>query len=116
MLDGAARINEVVAKAASDGQPGVGITDHGNMYGVLDFYRAAQKAGVPPIIGPEAYMVTPSRFDRPRRDEHEIFHMTLLAESTQGYRNLIKVSSNAYLEGYFQKPRCDFELLEEHHE
>jgi len=116
MLDGAARINDVVAKAAADGQPGVGITDHGNMYGVLDFYRAAQKAGLTPVIGTEAYMVTTSRFDRPRRDEHEIFHMTLLAESTQGYHNLIKVSSNAYLEGYFQKPRCDFELLEAHHE
>jgi DNA polymerase-3 subunit alpha len=116
MLDGAARINEVVAKAAADGQPGVGITDHGNMYGVLDFYRAARDAGLTPVVGTEAYMVTTSRHDRPRRDEHDIFHMTLLAESTQGYKNLIKVSSNAYLEGYFQKPRADFELLEQHAE
>ncbi|MFI5052986.1 MAG: DNA polymerase III subunit alpha, partial [Acidimicrobiia bacterium] len=116
MLDGAARITDVVAKAASDGQPAVGITDHGNMYGVLDFYRAAREAGLKPVIGTEAYMVTTSRHDRPRRDEHDIFHLTLLAETTQGYRNLIKVSSNAYLEGFFQKPRADFDLLEQHHE
>jgi DNA polymerase-3 subunit alpha len=116
MLDGAARISEVVATAAADGQPAVGITDHGNMYGVLDFFRAARDAGLTPVIGTEAYMVTTSRFERPRRDEHDIFHMTLLAESTQGYRNLIKVSSNAYLEGFHQKPRCDFDLLETHHE
>jgi DNA polymerase-3 subunit alpha len=116
MLDGAARIQEVVAKAAADGQPAVGITDHGNMYGVLDFYRAAREADLTPVIGTEAYMVTTSRHDRPRRDQHDIYHLTLLAESTQGYRNLIKVSSHAYLDGFFQKPRVDFELLEQHHE
>ncbi len=116
MLDGAARIAEVVATAAADGQPAVGITDHGNMYGVLDFYRAAREADLTPVIGTEAYMVTTSRHDRPRRDEHDIYHLTLLAESTQGYRNLIKVSSHAYLDGFFQKPRVDFELLEQHHE
>ena len=99
MLDGAARIQEVVAKAAADGQPAVGITDHGNMYGVLDFYRAARAADLTPVIGTEAYMVTTSRHDRPRRDQHDIYHLTLLAESTQGYRNLIKVSSHAYLDG-----------------
>ena len=116
MLDGAARIADVVATAAADGQPAVGITDHGNMYGVLDFYRAAREAGLTPVIGTEAYMVTTSRHDRPRRDEHDIYHLTLLAESTQGYRNLIKVSSHAYLDGFYQKPRVDFELLEQHHE
>ena len=116
MLDGAARIDDVVAKAAADGQPAVGITDHGNMYGVLDFYRAARNAGLTPIIGTEAYMVTTSRHDRPRRDEHDIFHLTLLAESNAGYRNLIKVSSHAYLDGFFMKPRADFELLEQYHE
>jgi DNA polymerase-3 subunit alpha len=116
MLDGAARINEVVATAAADGQPAVGITDHGNMYGVLDFYRAARDAGLTPVLGTEAYMVTTSRHDRPRRDEHDIFHLTVLAESTAGYKNLIKVASSAYLEGFYQKPRVDFELLEQHHE
>ena len=116
MLDGAARIAEVVATAAADGQPAVGITDHGNMYGVLDFYKAARAADLTPVIGTEAYMVTSSRHDRPRRDEHDIYHLTLLAESTHGYRNLIKVSSLAYLDGFYQKPRVDFELLEQHHE
>ncbi|HEU5308881.1 MAG TPA: DNA polymerase III subunit alpha [Acidimicrobiia bacterium] len=116
MLDGAARIAEVVGTAAADGQPAVGITDHGNMYGVLDFYRAARDLELTPVIGTEAYMVTTSRHDRPRRDQHDIYHLTLLAESTQGYKNLIKVSSGAYLDGFFQKPRVDFDLLEQHHE
>ncbi|HEX5588518.1 MAG TPA: DNA polymerase III subunit alpha, partial [Acidimicrobiia bacterium] len=116
MLDGAARIADVVATAAADGQPAVGITDHGNMYGVLDFYKAARDAELTPVIGTEAYMVTTSRHDRPRRDDHDIFHLTLLAESTQGYRNLIKVSSYAYLDGFYQKPRVDFDLLEQYHE
>src|SRR6266498_3672135 len=114
MLDGAARISEVVATAAADGQPAVGITDHGNMYGVLDFYRAAREAGLTPVLGSEAYFTSGSRFDRPRRADHEIFHLTLLAETNAGYRNLIKVASNAYLDGFYYKPRIDFELLERH--
>ena len=113
MLDGASRIGEVVAAAAADGQPPVGITDHGNMYGVHDFYRAARENGITPVIGTEGYFVTTSRFDRPRRADHEIFHLTLLAETNEGYRNLIKVSSHAYLDGFFYKPRLDFELLEQ---
>jgi DNA polymerase-3 subunit alpha len=116
MLDGAARIPDVIATAVRDGQPAVGITDHGNMYGVLDFYKAARDAGIKPIIGMEGYFVTTSRRDRPRRDEHEIFHLTLLAENDAGYRNLIKLASYAYLEGFFYKPRLDFELLERHRE
>jgi DNA polymerase-3 subunit alpha len=116
MLDGAARIQDVIAAAARDGQAAIGITDHGNMYGVLDFYRAARAEGITPIIGMEGYFVATSRFDRPRRAEHEIFHLTLLAESNTGYRNLIKVSSYAYLDGFFYKPRIDFELLDRHHE
>ena len=116
MLDGAARIGDVMAAAASDGQPGIGITDHGNMYGVLDFYAAAKKAGIRPIIGMEGYFVAGSRHDRPRRADHEIFHLTLLSETTKGYENLIKISSAAYLDGFFYKPRLDFELLEAHSE
>jgi DNA polymerase-3 subunit alpha len=116
MLDGAARIQDVVATAAADGQPAVGITDHGNMYGVLDFYQAARDADVKPILGMEAYFVDTSRFDRPRRSEHEIYHLTLLALNSQGYKNLIKVSSGAYIDGFFYKPRADFELLERYHE
>src|SRR6266550_915429 len=116
MLDGAARIGDVMAAAAADGQPAIGITDHGNMYGVLDFYAAAKKAGIRPIIGMEGYFVAGSRHDRPRRADHEIFHLTLLSETTKGYENLIKVSSAAYLDGFFYKPRLDFELLERHRE
>jgi DNA polymerase-3 subunit alpha len=114
MLDGAARISDVMAAAAADGQPAIGITDHGNMYGVLDFYSAAQAAGMKPVIGMEGYFVAGSRFDRPRRAEHDIYHLTLLAESTKGYEHLIKISSAAYLDGFFYKPRLDFELLETH--
>jgi DNA polymerase-3 subunit alpha len=116
MLDGASRIGEVVAAAAADGQPAVGITDHGNMYGALELYKAARAAGVKPVLGMEGYFTNMSRFDRPKRSEHEIFHLTMLAETDQGYRNLIKVTSMAYLDGYYYKPRSDWELLERHHE
>lgn len=127
MLDGAARIEDVVAAARADGQPAVGITDHGNMYGVLDFYKACKKVGIKPIIGTEAYMAGESRKERPVRrgrlddgDQGEgeklYYHLTLLAETTQGYRNLMKLSSRAYLEGYYYKPRLDWELLGELHE
>jgi DNA polymerase-3 subunit alpha len=114
MLDGAARVPEVIATAVADGQPAVGITDHGNMYGVLEFSRVARDAGIKPVVGTEAYFVTTSRFDRPRRAEHDIFHLTLLAIDAVGYHNLIKLSSAAYIDGYFYKPRMDFELLERH--
>jgi DNA polymerase III subunit alpha len=127
MLDGAARVDEVVAAARADGQPAVGITDHGNMYGVLDFYKACQKQGIKPIIGTEAYMAAESRLERPVRrgrlddgDQGEgeklYYHLTLLAETNQGYSNLMKLSSRAYLEGYYYKPRLDWELLQELHD
>jgi DNA polymerase-3 subunit alpha len=128
MLDGAARLDELVAKAAADGQPGVGITDHGNMYGVLDFYRECRTQGVKPIIGTEAYMAFDNRAERPARrgkiddsggdadgGKKLYYHLTLLAESDEGYKNLIKLSSLAFLEGYYYKPRMDWELLERHH-
>ena len=128
MLDGAARVNDLVEAAVADGQPALGITDHGNMYGVLDFYAACRKAGINPVIGTEAYMAAESRHDRPVRrgkvddtggdvdgGEKLYYHLTLLAETTEGYRNLLKLSSAAYLEGYYYKPRLDWELLERHH-
>src|SRR5579863_10032330 len=129
MLDGAARIGELVAAAAADGQPALGITDHGNMYGVLDFYKACRDQGIVPIIGTEAYMADDSRHERPVRrgrvddtggdvdgGQKLYYHLTLLAESNQGYANLLKLSSAAYLEGYYYKPRVDWELLERHHD
>jgi len=128
MLDGAARIGDLVAAAVADGQPALAITDHGNMYGVLDFYKACRDAGITPIIGTEAYMAAQSRSERPvrrgriddtggegDRGEKLYYHLTVLAETTQGYRNLIKLSSAAYLEGYYYKPRVDWELLERYH-
>ena len=116
MLDGASRIDQVVAAAAKDGQPAVGITDHGNMYGAVELYKAAKDAGIKPVLGMEGYFVNTSRFERPKRQEHEIFHVTLLAEDEVGYRNLIKVTSQAYLDGYYYKPRTDWDLLEQYHE
>ena len=128
MLDGAARVGELVTAAAADGQPALGITDHGNMYGVLDFYKACRDQGIVPIIGTEAYMAGESRHERPVRrgrvddtggdvegGQKLYYHLTLLAETVEGYRNLMKLSSAAYLEGYYYKPRLDWELLERHH-
>ena len=116
MLDGAARIDDVIARAKEDGQPAVGITDHGNMYGVLDFYKAARANDVKPIIGMEGYFVTwPRQEKRPRDEESKRYHLLLLAETTEGYRNLIKISSKAYLEGFHYKPRIDWDLLEQYH-
>src|ERR1700712_5116102 len=129
MLDGAARLDELVAKAASDGQPALGMTDHGNMYGVLDFYKECKDKGVKPIIGTEAYMAWDSRLERPTRrgrvddsggdtegGKKLYYHLTLLAENDQGYRNMIQLSSLAFMEGYYYKPRMDWELLEQYHE
>jgi DNA polymerase III subunit alpha len=125
MLDGAARVDDMVLAAKADGQRAIGITDHGNLYGVIDFYEACRRHGVTPIIGLEAYMAANSRFDRPTRrgkiddtggdtegGQKLYHHLTLLAVSNEGYRNLRELSSLAYLEGYYYKPRLDWELLE----
>ena len=127
MLDGAARLDELVAKALADGQPALGITDHGNMYGTLEFYKECRKRGIKPIIGTEAYMAHDDRRERPARrgklddsggdtegGRKLYYHLTLLAENEVGYRNLIQLSSLAFLEGYYYKPKIDWELLERH--
>ncbi|MBX3287532.1 MAG: DNA polymerase III subunit alpha, partial [Actinobacteria bacterium] len=129
MLDGAARVGDVVAAAAADGQPAIGITDHGNMYGVLPFYKACKAEGIKPIIGFEAYQAGDSRHERPPRrgrvddtggdaegGKKLYYHLTLLAENNVGYQNLIQLSSRAFMEGYYYKPRLDWELLETHSE
>ena len=129
MLDGAARLDEMVAKAVGDGQPAIGITDHGNMYGTLEFYKECQKQGIKPIIGTEAYMAYDHRSERPTRrgrvddsggdtegGKKLYYHLTLLAENEVGYRNLIQLSSLAFLEGYYYKPRIDWELIEKYSE
>jgi DNA polymerase-3 subunit alpha len=114
MLDGAARVDDVVQAAVADGQPAVGLTDHGVLYGAVDFYRKATDAGITPVIGMEAYLTPGSRFDRPPRREDIRYHITLLAVSQQGYENLIQLSSKAYLDGFYYKPRMDREILAEH--
>ncbi len=113
MLDGAARVDEVTRAAAADNQPAIAITDHGNLYGVVDFYRAARTNGVKPIIGIEAYTTPGSRFERPPRggDRH---HLLILAASDDGYRNLVQLSSRSFLDGYYYKPRMDKELIAAH--
>ena len=116
LLDGAAKIKDVVAAAVADGQPAIAITDHGNLYGVVDFVKTANRHGIKPIIGIEAYYVEGSRFDRPSGSANKRFHMNLLAENQTGYRNLLQLSSKAYLDGYYYKPRMDLDLLAEHSE
>ena len=116
LLDGAARIKDVVKAAADMGQPAIGVTDHGNLYGVVDFVKAAQSHDIKPVIGIEAYLTDGSRFDRPPSDRNKRYHMILLAENQTGYRNLLQLSSKSYLDGYYYKPRMDFELLAEHSE
>jgi DNA polymerase III subunit alpha len=129
MLDGAARVDDVVAAAAADGQPAIGITDHGNMYGVLPFYKAARNVGIKPIIGSELYMAYEDRKERinvrGRMDDSggegeggrkPYYHLTTLAENATGYRNLIQLSSRAFMEGYYRKPKVDWEVLADHSE
>ncbi len=130
MLDGAARIDDVVATAVKDGQPAMGITDHGNMYGVLDFYQKCNDAGVKPIIGSELYMAYERRDERLKLRSSKMddsggeaeggkkayYHLTTLVENQTGYRNLIQLSSRAFMEGYYRKPKVDWEILEEHSE
>ena len=111
MLDGAARIPDVVAAAAADGQPAVGLSDHGVLYGAVDFYQQATAAGLKPIIGMEGYLTPGSRFDRPPRREEVRYHITLMAVTQEGYGNLIKLASAAFLDGFYYKPRMDHELL-----
>ncbi len=130
LLDGAIKIKDLLKKAQEFGMPAVAQTDHGNMFGAIDFYTACKKAGIKPIIGSEVYFTPGSRFDRraPARksevldsqdaeeSKHHIHHLILLCKNKIGYQNLCKLVSYAYLEGFYYKPRIDFELLEKYHE
>ena len=111
LLDGACRIRELVERAKSLGQEAVAITDHGVMYGVVDFYKAAKKAGVQPILGCEVYVAARSRQDRVHALDSEHSHLVLLCEDNRGYANLVKLVSAAWTEGFYGKPRVDRELL-----
>ena len=117
LLDGANQIDALVKAAKNFGMPALAVTDHGNLFGAIEFYQKAARAGVKPIIGCEAYLAPKSRFDREGQFAHnEYYHLILLAANRTGYQNLLKLASHAYLEGFYYKPRVDKELLIRHHE
>ena len=117
LLDGSCKIKELAARAKELGMDSLAITDHGAMYGVIDFYRAAKEVGIKPIIGCEVYVSPGSRFDRETASgEDRYYHLVLLAENDQGYHNLMKIVSKGYVEGFYYKPRVDYEVLETFHE
>ncbi len=117
LLDGSAKIPELVSRAKELGFDSLAITDHGVMYGVIDFYEACNKEGIKPIIGCEVYVAPGSRFDRePGANDERYYHLILLAENNQGYSNLSKIVTRGFTEGYYYKPRVDREVLEQYHE
>ena len=117
LLDGSCKIKELAQRAAELGMDSMAITDHGVMYGVIDFYRAAREAGVKPIIGCEVYVTPGSRFDRENASgEDRYYHLVLLAENNQGYQNLMKIVSKGFVDGFYYKPRVDYEILETYHQ
>ena len=117
LLDGASKIKELVHHTKELGMDSIAITDHGVMYGVIDFYKAAKAEGIKPIIGCEVYVAPGSRFDREvGKGENRYYHLVLLAENDQGYHNLMKIVSKGFTEGYYYRPRIDREVLKEFHE
>jgi DNA polymerase-3 subunit alpha len=114
LLDGAARIGQLFARAAEHGMPALAVTDHGAMFGALEFYEAGLAAGVKPILGVETYVAPASRFERaPGESEEKYRHLTILARDERGYRNLLKLVTDAHLEGFYHRPRIDKQLLAE---
>ena len=117
LLDGSCKIKELAARAKELGMDSMAITDHGVMYGVIDFYRAAREVGIKPIIGCEVYVAPGSRFDRENTNgEDRYYHLVLLAENDTGYHNLMKIVSKGFVDGFYYKPRVDYEVLETYHE
>lgn len=116
LLDGLSKIKNMVDQAKKLGMKALAITDHGNMYGTVYFYRACLEAGIKPIIGAEIYMAKRTRFDKEATIDKDYNHLILLAKNNTGYKNLMRIISSAYLEGYYYKPRADLELLEKYHE
>ena len=118
LLDGSNKIKECVSRVKELGMNSVAITDHGVMFGVIDFYRAAKAAGIKPILGCEVYVAPGSRFDKEAvgNNDDRYYHLVLLAENETGYYNLMKIVSRGFTEGYYYKPRVDMELLEQYHE
>ena len=117
LLDGSCKIKEIVARAKELGMDSLAITDHGVMYGVIDFYKAAKEVGIKPIIGCEVYVAPGSRFNKEAgQSEDKYHHLVLLAENNKGYANLMKIVSKGFIDGFYYKPRVDYEVLEQYHE
>ncbi|HTY58245.1 MAG TPA: PHP domain-containing protein, partial [Bacteroidota bacterium] len=121
LLDAACRIEDLVQAAVDDGMPAVALTDHGVLFGAIEFYKKAKKSGIKPIIGVEAYIVTKgSRLEKSRQETESggkrasYHHIVLLAKNETGYRNLLKLTTIAHLEGFYYKPRIDTDVLREH--
>ncbi|MCF0228931.1 MAG: DNA polymerase III subunit alpha, partial [Parasporobacterium sp.] len=117
LLDGSGKIREMISQAKNLGMDSLAITDHGAMYGVIDFYKEARAQGIKPVIGCEIYVTSGSRFDREvNKGDDRYCHLVLLAENNQGYSNLMKIVSIGFTEGFYYKPRVDYEILEKYHE
>ena len=119
LLDGASKIPELVRRVKAQGMPAVALTDHGNLYGAVEFLREAKSAGILPIIGLEAYVAPGRRTEQTGGGvigQEHVFHLTLLARNAAGFRNLMRLSSLSFLEGFYYKPRIDKEILERHSE
>ena len=116
LLDGAGRVSDLVQRVKAAGMSAVALTDHGNMYGAVEFFKQARKHGIRPIIGCEVYIAPRSRFDKVAGEGEAYYHLVLLAETQAGYSQLVELVSRAYTEGFYYKPRIDKELLSEHHE
>ena len=114
LLDGLSKIPDLVKKAKEFGMPALALTDHGAMYGAIEFYKACKKNGIKPIIGVEAYIANRTRFDKEPGTDTKRYHLTLLAKNNLGYKNLMKMVSLANLEGFYYKPRMDKDLLKQY--
>jgi len=116
LLDGLAKIDELIAKAKADNMPAMALTDHGSMYGIIEFYQKATKAGIKPILGVETYVAPYGILNKRTKIDEENYHLVLLAKNNQGYQNLLKLVSKAHLDGFYYKPRVDIEILERYKE
>ncbi|RYD01875.1 hypothetical protein N752_27510 [Desulforamulus aquiferis] len=116
LLDGAARINQVAKQAKESGMSSLAITDHGCMFGIVDFYKACHKEGIRPILGCEVYVAPRKMTDRVPKLDEQPYHLVLLAENQMGYKNLLKLVSLGYTQGFYYKPRIDKEILAKYHQ
>ncbi len=116
LLDGLAKIDDLIAAAQSFNMPAIAVTDHGALYGATKLYFAAKKAGIKPIIGIETYIAPHGMSNRGTKEDRRPFHLVLLAKNLQGYKNLIQITSAAHLRGFYYKPRVDLDFLKNHAE